>query len=217
MSKVIKDYPEWAPEVSQVLLQAVLKKDPFTFYHSCRVGRAARKLGEIMGLPEYDLAVLEFSGLFHDVGKVGVPDNILLKPARLDNEEVKVMKSHPELSVEMIKPLSNHAFFRHVIPGVRYHHERFDGTGYPFGLAGEKIPLFARIVAVVDSVDAMMHTRPYRKALDLDHVKKELVDFSGTQFDPQVVQIYLENIEEMQNPDSITQEEVIVARILRVA
>lgn len=210
-------YPNWAPEVSEVLLQAVLKKDPFTFFHCARVGRAARKLGSLMGLTEYDLAILEYSGLFHDIGKVGVPDSILLKPGRLDLEEVKVMKSHPELSVEMMRPLTKHAFFRHIVPGVRYHHERFDGVGYPFGLLGEKIPLFARIITVVDSVDAMLNTRPYRKALDLDHVKTELVDFSGTQFDPGVANFYLKNIDQMQDPESTGQEEVIIQKVLRAA
>lgn len=217
MSSDSSVFPAWAPEMAEVLLQAVLKKDPFTFYHCCRVGRAARKLGEIMGLREYDLAVLEFSGLFHDIGKIGVPDNILLKPGRLDVEEVKIMKNHAEMSVEMIRPLAKHSFFRHVIPGVRFHHEQFGGSGYPLSLEGEKIPAFARIIAVVDSVDAMTHTRPYRQALGMDHVKKELVDFSGTQFDPKVAQAFLASLDQMENPDATAKEEIIIPKVLRVA
>lgn len=216
MSSDSSIFPIWAPEVAEVLLQAVLKKDPFTFYHCCRVGRGARKLGEIMGLREYDLAVLEFSGLFHDIGKIGVPDSILLKPGRLDAEEVQVMKSHAEMSVDMIRPLTKHAFFRHVVPGVRYHHEQFGGAGYPIGMQGEKIPIFARIITVVDSVDAMTHTRPYRQALTIDYVRKELVDFSGTQFDPVVAQAYLASLDQMENPEA-SKEEIIIQKVLRAA
>lgn len=183
--------PVWAPDVAASLLEAVLKKDPFTFYHCCRVGRAARWMGIELGMPEYDLALLEFSGLFHDIGKVGVPDEILLKPGRLTPEEMVIMKNHAEMSVQMIRPLTRDEFFRHLIPGVRFHHERFDGKGYPHGLKGETIPLFARILAIVDTVDAMLNTRPYRQGLTMEHVQKELIDFSGTQFDPKLVQIYL--------------------------
>lgn len=209
--------PSWAPDVASAILQSVLKKDPFTFYHCARVGSAARKMGEVMGLRPYDLAVLECSGLFHDVGKVGVPESILLKPARLSTDEVKIMMSHSEMSVEMMRPLTKHMFFRHVVPGVRYHHERFDGKGYPFGLEGEKIPLFARIVAIVDSVDAMMHTRPYREALDWDYVKKELVDYSGTQFDPKLAEIYLQSVEIFQDEDNNSADEVVIPAVLKAA
>ena len=213
-----QEIPGWAPDVAAAILQSVLKKDPFTFYHCARVGRAARKMGEVMGLRPYDLAVLEYSGLFHDVGKVGVPESILLKPARLSKDEVKIMMSHSEMSVEMMRPLTKHPFFRHVVPGVRYHHERFDGKGYPFGLQGEKIPLFARIVGVVDSVDAMMNTRPYRDALTWDYVKKELVDYAGTQFDPKIAEIYLSAIDEFQNiEEKPGEEEVVVPTVLKAA
>lgn len=183
--------PVWATDVAASILDAVKKKDPFTFYHCCRVGRAARLMGIEMGMPEYDLALLEFSGLLHDVGKIGVPDSILLKPARLTPEEVEIMKNHAEMSVSIIRPLTRDEFFRYLVPGIRFHHERFDGGGYPMALKGEKIPLFARIISVVDTVDAMLNTRPYRQALTMEHVKQELVEHSGTQFDPKLVQLYL--------------------------
>lgn len=209
--------PEWSPEVAASILQAVLKKDPFTFFHCCRVGRAARKMGELMNLTPYDLAVLEFSGLFHDIGKVGVPESILLKPDRLSGDEFSIMKNHAEMSVQMLRPLSKFDFFRHIIPGVRFHHERFDGVGYPIGLKGEQIPLFARIVMIVDSVDAMLNTRPYRQALTLDYVKKELVDYQGTQFDPVLAQLFLANTGIMEDQDHATPEEIVIAKILKAA
>lgn len=211
------EIPHWAPDVAAAILQTVLKKDPFTFFHCCRVGQAARKLGKVMQLPEFELAILEYSGLFHDIGKVGLSDGILLKPGRLDENEHQMMKNHAEMSVQILRPLTKHAFFRFLIPGVRYHHERFDGKGYPVGLSGEKIPLIARAVAVVDAVDAMMNTRPYRQALTWEYVQKELVDYSGTQFDPRLVQIYLEAANRGFFEEEHTQEEIVVPKILRAA
>jgi len=217
MKESLSDIPDWASEVATTILQTVLKKDPFTFYHCCRVGQAARKLGKALSLPEFELAILEYSGLFHDIGKVGLPDHILLKPSRLDENEHNIMKNHAEMSVDIIRPLTKHAFFRFLIPGIRYHHERFDGKGYPNGLMGEKIPLIARAVAVVDAVDAMMHTRPYRQGLSWDYVQKELVDYSGTQFDPNMVQVYLEAVKNGRIDERPAADEVVVAQILRAA
>lgn len=186
------DVPEWAKDVTTSILLAVKEKDEHTFFHCCRVGRNARKLAKAMGLNEFEQVVLEFSGLFHDVGKVGIPDEILLKPGRLDKDEIEVMKAHPLKSAQIIEPLSTLPLFRFTLPGVRYHHEKMDGTGYPFNLVGEKIPLFARVVSIVDCVDAMSNARPYRKALSMEKVIQELKDFSGTQFDPSLVNIYLQ-------------------------
>ena len=217
MQENSSDIPDWASEVATSILQTVLKKDPFTFYHCCRVGQAARKLGKAMNLREFELAILEYSGLFHDIGKVGLPDHILLKPGRLDENEHNMMKNHAEMSVDIIRPLTKHAFFRFLIPGIRYHHERFDGKGYPNGLMGEKIPWIARAVAVVDAVDAMMNTRPYRQGLSWDYVQKELIDYSGTQFDPKIVQVYLEAVKNGRISEQPATDEVVVAQILRAA
>lgn len=212
------EIPDWAADTASAILQSVLKKDPFTFHHCCRVGLAARQFGKAMNLPEYELAILEYSGLFHDIGKVGLSDSILLKPGRLDENEIAMMKSHSEMSVQIIRPLTRHAFFRFVIPGVRYHHERFDGKGYPVGLFGEKIPLMARAIAIVDSVDAMMNTRPYRQAQDWNYVQKELIDYSGTQFDPKLVQIYLAAVNNgLFDKDTRDQDDVVIKHILRAA
>jgi HD-GYP domain-containing protein (c-di-GMP phosphodiesterase class II) len=209
--------PPWAADAASAILQTVLKKDPYTFFHCCRVGQAARRLGKAMGVPEFELAIMEYSGLFHDIGKVGLPDSVLLKPGRLTEDENNIMRNHAEMSVEIIRPLTKHPFFRFLIPGVRYHHERFDGKGYPACLKGEKIPLVARIVCVVDAVDAMMNTRPYRQGMSWDYVKKELVDYSGSQFDANLVQIYLQAVTEGRFDNDKQEDEVVVHTILRAA
>ncbi|MCB0350542.1 MAG: HD domain-containing protein [Bdellovibrionales bacterium] len=213
----INEIPIWAADAAAAILQTVLKKDPFTFHHCCRVGLAARQLGKAMNLPEFELAILEYSGLFHDIGKIGLSDSILLKPGRLDENEHAIMKNHAEMSIQIIRPLTKHAFFRFLVPGIRYHHERFDGKGYPIGLMGEKIPLIARAVAVVDSVDAMMNTRPYRQALNWDYVQKELIDYSGTQFDPNLVRIYLDAAKNGFFEKEALKDDVVIQHILRAA
>ncbi|MEK6555309.1 MAG: HD domain-containing phosphohydrolase, partial [Bdellovibrionota bacterium] len=155
-----------------------------------------------------------------DIGKIGIPDSILLKPGRLDLHEVNIMKNHAEISVDIIRPLTKNTFFRHLVPGVRYHHERFDGVGYPIGLKAEKIPFYARIITVVDTVDAMLNTRPYRNALTMDHVKKELIEYSGTQFDPQLAQLYLASQPKWESDGQIlapNKDEVVIKDILRIA
>ncbi|OFZ10575.1 MAG: hypothetical protein A2Z20_08930 [Bdellovibrionales bacterium RBG_16_40_8] len=209
--------PDWAANAAAAILQAVLKKDPFTFYHCCRVGQAARKLGIALGLPEYELALLEYSGLFHDIGKIGLPDYILLKPDRLNECEIEQMKNHAQMSVDIIRPLTKHPFFRHLIPGIRYHHERFNGQGYPMGLIGEKIPFIARALAIVDSVDAMMHARPYRLAQNWDYAKNELIVYSGTQFDPQLVEVYLDAVKKGLFDTQQSSDEVVIPTILKSA
>jgi HD-GYP domain-containing protein (c-di-GMP phosphodiesterase class II) len=211
--------PQWANVVAQSILAAVKQKDPDTFFHCCRVGQAARQLAKVMGLSEFEQVILEFSGLFHDVGKMGVPDDILLKPAKLTAKEIEIMKSHPELSVQIIKPLLDDPFFRFLVPGIRYHHEKIDGTGYPHKLAGNNIPLPARIVAIVDTVDAMTQSRPYRPGQPMEKVTQELIDFSDRQFDKHLVKIYLEALR-FKNKKPLTaedEEQQITTQLLKVA
>jgi HD-GYP domain-containing protein (c-di-GMP phosphodiesterase class II) len=171
-------------------MQALKERDPYTYGHCRRVARHARNLAQAAGLNDYDQQVTEIASMFHDLGKLGIPDAILLKPGRLTPDEAAVMKLHPVKSVEIINPLSAIPFFKATIPGICHHHERIDGRGYPFGLAGDKIPLISRIILICDSFDAMTTTRPYRKGLTLDHAYKELRQFSGRQFDPQLVEIF---------------------------
>lgn len=212
------DIPSWATDVANSILQTVREKDPHTFFHCCRVGRGSRKLAKAMGLNEFEQAVLEFTGLFHDIGKVGIPDDILLKPSKLTAEEVVVMKTHAEKSAAIIEPLTHVAFFRFTMPGIKYHHEKIDGSGYPFGLAGERIPLPARVVAVIDTFDAMTNARPYRNPIPIDKVIQELKDFSGTQFDSHMVKIFLELLPHLNKDEEKQQkEEMVVSKILKAA
>lgn len=209
--------PSWASFVAQSILNTVKVKDPFTFYHCARVGRGSRKLAQAMGLSEYDQVRLEFAGLFHDIGKVGIPDNILLKPGKLTNPEFETMKSHSLMSAAILEPLKEYEFFKSLLPGIRAHHERIDGRGYPYGLKGDQIPLSARIITVIDSVDAMMNTRPYRQGLDFAHVKNELLDFSGTQFDQSIVKVYLDAVRFWNSLESQDPEDQVVHHILKSA
>lgn len=185
------DIPDWAQMVAQALLQALRERDPYTYGHCRRVARYARLLAQAAGLNEYEQKVIEFSSMFHDLGKLGIPDSILLKAGKLTPPEEAVMRLHPVKSAEIIQPLTKVPFFQAAIPGIRHHHERMDGLGYPHGVTGDKIPLTARIILIADTFDAMTTTRPYRKGLDRDIAYKELKNFSGRQFDPQLVQVFL--------------------------
>jgi putative nucleotidyltransferase with HDIG domain len=213
------DIPNWAPACANALLCIVKEKDLHTYYHCLRVGRLARKLARAMSLSEYEQAVLEMTGLLHDIGKVAVPTDVLTKPGRLNEQEMAIMKSHPEKSVEIIQPYGHDPFFAKVIPGVMYHHERVDGMGYPHKLQGEAIPLSARIVAVVDTFDAMSHARPYRTALPADFIVQELIDCSGTQFDSAIVKVFLEALPHfsLESDFEGPREQVAIATLLKAA
>lgn len=213
------DIPDWSLTTAEELLSEVKSKDAFTFDHCCRVGRRSRKLAKAIGLNEFEQSVIEYAGLFHDIGKARIPTEILVKPGRLDKAEIEIMKSHAALSAEMIKHLTHVPFFRFMMPGVRYHHEKVDGSGYPNALSGESIPLFARVIAVVDSFDAMTHARPYRNPLPEEKAIKELKDFSGRQFDPKMVGHFLELLPHLKREDEKDdhQGEVVVAHLIKKA
>ena len=164
---------------------------------------------------EFEQAIMEYSGLFHDIGKARIPTEILTKPGRLDKAEIEVMKSHPELSAQMIEHLTHIPFFRFLLPGIKFHHEKIDGGGYPHAMQGDAIPLFARLIAVVDSYDAMTNVRPYRNALPEEKALLELKTFSGTQFDAQMAKYFLEYLPHMKKEaESLAKEELVVARLL---
>lgn len=141
-----------------------------------------------MGLSKAYMSRLKLAALMHDIGKIGIGDSILLKGGKLTSEEFKIMKKHTEYGSEVLKNIKH---FNDILPGVRNHHERYDGKGYPDGLKGEKIPLMGRIIAVADSFDAMVSDRPYRKALDLEFAIDELKQNAGTQFDPKIVKAFV--------------------------
>jgi putative nucleotidyltransferase with HDIG domain len=186
------DIPEWTLEVAQKIMESVKVKDPETYNHCIRVSKGSRLIAKSAGLNEIEQKMVEFAGLFHDVGKVGVPDHILLKPGKLTDDEFTVMKSHPEISVKILEPLASVEFYAKLIPGVMHHHERFDGKGYPVGVMGEEIPIYARMILIADTYDAMTSTRTYRKGLAPEVAYQELKDFAGRQFDARLVKIFIE-------------------------
>lgn len=187
------DIPDWAYSCVLSILQTLKLSDSETYYHCLRVGEASRKIARDAGLNEYQQKLAEFAGLLHDVGKIGVDKTVIHKPSRLDEKEMEHMKMHPILSAQILDPFAHHDLFAQLQPAVRAHHERMDGEGYPDKKRGEEIPLLARLVLVADTVDAMTHNRPYRKGLPIEVVYKELQKYSGIQFDPQLVQIFLKS------------------------
>ena len=172
----------------EALIAALDSRDSETQGHSMRVSEFTALVAGHMGVSEPELTDIRRGALLHDVGKIGIPDAILRKPGPLDEAEWKVMKMHPQLGYEMLQGI---AFLEGAIPIVSSHQEKFDGTGYPAGLRAEKIPLGARIFAVVDTYDAITSTRPYRVGRSYEVARDEIVKFSGTQFDPKVVQTFL--------------------------
>lgn len=185
-------------ETIEILRFTVEAKDAYTRGHSDRVSEYSILIGKALGLPEEDLKTLKIGGLFHDIGKIGIPDSILLKTTKLDDEEYSEIKNHPTIGAHI---LSNATIFKDIIPIVKHHHERFDGHGYPGQLKGEEIPYFARIAAVADSFDAMTSKRSYRDSLPMDVVIEEIIKNSGTQFDPEIAKVFLDILSN--KPDEI--------------
>ena len=180
-------------ETIEILRFTVEAKDAYTRGHSDRVSAYSVLIGEALGLSEDDLKTLKIGGLFHDIGKIGIPDSILLKTDKLDDEEYSEIKNHPAIGAHI---LSNATIFKDIIPIVKHHHERFDGHGYPGKLKGEEIPYLARIATVADSFDAMTSKRSYRDSLPIDVVKEEIKKNSGTQFDPEIAGVFLKILDE---------------------
>jgi putative nucleotidyltransferase with HDIG domain len=170
------------------LAASIQLRDHYTEEHSIRVTELSVKMARSMDLPGPEIESLKISGTLHDIGKIAIPDNILLKPDRLTDAEFTIIKNHPLIGENILKPV---LFFENEIKTIRHHHERWDGRGYPDGLAGQTIPLNARILAVVDSYDAMTNNRPYRKALSVHEAVSELKKNSGLQFDKIVVDTFL--------------------------
>jgi HD-GYP domain-containing protein (c-di-GMP phosphodiesterase class II) len=169
------------------LAETIEKRDPYTGNHTKRVMEYSLAIGRTLGLPEEDMTRLQLGAVLHDVGKIGVRDSVLLKESSLTDEEFEQIKKHTVYGEEIISRIAS---LRTAIPGVRQHHERFSGRGYPDGLAGEDIDITARIIAVADSYDAMTTDRPYRKGLTIEEAFEELKRFSGSQFDPEIVDAF---------------------------
>ncbi len=187
------DIPEWIYPAVESIMVSLKVVDTYTFYHCIRVGEYSRQLAKNLGLTDYQQKIAQFSGLLHDVGKMGIDRAILHKPSKLDVSEFQRMKDHPELSEVIVKPLAVHEFFQQVLPAVRGHHERIDGCGYPDGLSADEIPIIARLILIVDTLDAMGSDRPYRKGMETEIIYKELKKYAGSQFDEQLVKVFIES------------------------
>ena len=180
-------------QTAESLANAIDAKDRYTHGHSTRVASISRQIAEREGLPEEECRKIYFSALLHDVGKIGVPDVIINKEGKLTDEEFEHIKQHPILGYQILSSIKQSP---ELSVGAHYHHERYDGKGYPDGLKGEEIPETARIIAVADAYDAMTSTRSYRKELSGEKTKEELRKGMGTQFDPKYAQIMLDIMEE---------------------
>lgn len=180
-------------QIVKALSGAVDAKDTYTNGHSLRVAEYSREIARRAGLSGESQNDIYMMGLLHDVGKIGVPDAIINKPAHLTEEEYSVIKNHPVMGARILKNIKD---FPKLITGARWHHERYDGKGYPDGIAGEEIPLEARIIAVADAYDAMSSRRSYRDVLPQEVVRREIEKGRGTQFDPMMTEIALGMIDD---------------------
>jgi len=182
---------ELSPAMSTLvaLSQAIEARDPHSSGHAARVGVTAEVVAARLGWDEADIDVLRIGAALHDIGKLAVPERILRKPGPLDEAELADMRRHPEEGARMV---ARHRSIQLVVPAVLYHHERWDGTGYPLGIEGEAIPAEARVLAVVDAFDAMTTDRSYRRALPEAAAVAELERCAGTQLDPEIVRVFAE-------------------------
>lgn len=186
-------YDSVSPDDTRLLIDffesQVDEKDHYTKCHSDRVADYSVLIGKKLGLSDNDLTKLRLGGLFHDLGKIGIPDNILKKDSKLTDDEYERIQSHTSIGADILQKSS---VFQEILPIVEFHHEKYDGNGYPFKLKGDNIPLLARITSIADTFDAMTSKRTYRDPLPLDTVKKEFEKFSGTQFDPEISKVFLD-------------------------
>jgi putative nucleotidyltransferase with HDIG domain len=176
----------------KVVAAAIDARDSYTHGHSARVAQISLRMGKRLGLPEADLRDLEVACLLHDVGKIKTPDVILLKAAKLNQAEFKEMMQHVEHGASILSWAPSLAKY---IPSTRHHHEWYNGQGYPDGLQGDDIPLFAAIISIADAFDAMTSDRPYRKAIFKEEALRRIARMSRTQFRPELVEVFLEQME----------------------
>jgi putative nucleotidyltransferase with HDIG domain len=186
-AKLYNELRESLWTIVKTLAVAVDTKDPYTYGHSSTVANYAVVIAEQMNLPPEEVEAIRLAGLFHDIGKIGIPDGILHKVEPLTNGDWKMIKEHPAAGTRI---MAGHKGLRKILSGVYHHHERVDGKGYPEGLQGEKIPLSARILAVADAFEAMTSNRSYRKRISDEEALQKLIEASGTQFDKGVVEAF---------------------------
>lgn len=189
LSRTLFELEKSYMETIQTLRHTVEAKDPYTRGHSDRVSAYSVLIGKYMALDEGSLNLLRVGGLFHDIGKIAIPDKILLKPRKLANSEYSQIKKHPSIGAHI---LSSYTLFKDIIPIVACHHERYDGNGYPSKISGDSIPFLARIVAISDAFDSMTSRRSYRDVLPINSVISEFNNCKGSQFDPKITDVFLD-------------------------
>jgi Response regulator containing a CheY-like receiver domain and an HD-GYP domain len=193
VAKKTKENEQLFLNVVSSLAGAIDAKDPYTNGHSNRVATYSKMIAQRYGYDTKEQSDIYIMGLLHDVGKIGISDLVINKRGRLTDDEFAAIKRHPEIGSQILKNIKE---MPKLSIGARWHHERFDGTGYPDGLAGEEIPEEARIIAVADAYDAMSSTRSYRKSMSQADIRNEILKGSGTQFDPRFAEIMLKMIDE---------------------
>jgi HD-GYP domain-containing protein (c-di-GMP phosphodiesterase class II) len=191
-ARLMAEIEELFFQTASSLADAIEKRDPYTGGHTRRVTEYSLAIGTKLDLDPTEMRWLKLAAVLHDIGKIGVEDQILRKPDKLDDEEYNQMKQHTLMGAEIIAHIKQ---LHEIIPGLKYHHEKIDGKGYPEGLVEENIPLIAKIVAVADTFDAMTSDRPYRKALSTEEAFEELRRCSGTQFDKALVDAFIKAFE----------------------
>jgi putative nucleotidyltransferase with HDIG domain len=197
--QILEDLKNTHFEAITALAEALEAKDSVTRNHSDRMLQFAMQIAGRLELNEGQMEGLRYLAVLHDIGKIGIPEHILLKPGKLTDEEYSVMKQHPHIGAQLVKKIS---FLTHVAPLIYAHHEQYDGNGYPQGLSGADIPVESRIVSVLDAFDAMTSDRPYRQSLGIDRAIQELKDFAGRQFDPCVVEEFITVLREQDDTDT---------------
>ena len=183
---LVKQLGAFNEQIAAALIEAVEAKDPYTRGHSERVHHISMEIGRALGLAEDDLNNLYWGSLLHDVGKIGIPDAVLCKPSRLTADEYSFIMVHPERSYEILRHID---YLKDAVPGARHHQEKYDGTGYPHGLKGERIPLHARIIAVADTYDSITSSRAYRAGRSHEESMREIDRVTGSQLDPAIVAV----------------------------
>jgi HD-GYP domain-containing protein (c-di-GMP phosphodiesterase class II) len=192
LKQALRQNQELFLETIRTLAAAIDAKDPYTRGHSERVASYSMALSRHLGLKQDEVFRIHIAAILHDVGKLGIKDGILNKPGGLSDDEFEIMRQHPSIGAQIMSPIR---MLKDIIPGIRNHHETWDGTGYPDRLKGDQIPMVARIIGVADTFDAMTTTRPYQKAMTLDYVLAKMRSMSGSRFDPLVIDAFLAAVE----------------------
>lgn len=185
-------------QFAESLGNAIDAKDHYTCSHSEEVAVVAQALGVQLGMCDLDCELLHIAGHLHDIGKIGLPDSILKKEGRLTDAEYEMVKQHPSMGADIVKPVASVAGLDRITGMILHHHERYEGGGYPYGFIGDQIPFGARVIAVADTLSAMASNRPYRQAIEFNKIVNEIKSCSGSQFDPAVVTAFMEIVDKIE-------------------